>query len=163
MSWITPAAFISKWRHVQLTERSASHQHFLDLCEVLEHPKPAEADPAGEYPITGTALLEVGRQGVEFAQRWREEWTPETNTLTAPALGYFMSAEAAPQKATRCPPTGAQLANDPTVQKAAQKAMNASRSERTVPEKRCLPHCPVEIRQGLMPPAARSPSANTAR
>lgn len=41
--------FIAKWRQVELTERSASQQHFLDLCEVVGHPKPAEADPKGEW------------------------------------------------------------------------------------------------------------------
>jgi len=32
-----------------LTERSASQQHFLDLCEVFNQPKPAKADPSGEW------------------------------------------------------------------------------------------------------------------
>ncbi len=41
--------FISKWRKSELTERSASQQHFLDLCELFEHPKPAEADAAGKW------------------------------------------------------------------------------------------------------------------
>lgn len=40
--------FVAKWRQVELTERSASQQHFLDLCEVFNHPKPALADPTGE-------------------------------------------------------------------------------------------------------------------
>ena len=40
--------FVSKWRQVGLTERSASQQHFLDLCEVFDHPKPAQDDPSGE-------------------------------------------------------------------------------------------------------------------
>jgi hypothetical protein len=31
--------FVDKWRKVELTERSASQQHFLDLCEVFDHPK----------------------------------------------------------------------------------------------------------------------------
>jgi hypothetical protein len=47
-----PAAFISKWRHIELKERSASQEHFLDLCrlatysqflqyrEALENPPP---------------------------------------------------------------------------------------------------------------------------
>lgn len=43
------AQFVSKWSKVALSERSASQQHFLDLCEVLGHPKPAEADPRGEW------------------------------------------------------------------------------------------------------------------
>ncbi len=45
---MTPYEFIAKWRASTLTERSASHQHFLDLCELLDEPKPAEADPTGE-------------------------------------------------------------------------------------------------------------------
>jgi type II restriction/modification system DNA methylase subunit YeeA len=40
--------FVAKWRKVELTERSASHEHFLDLCEVFDHPKPAQDDPSGE-------------------------------------------------------------------------------------------------------------------
>jgi hypothetical protein len=34
---------------VQISERSAAQQHFLDLCELVGHPKPAEADPTGEW------------------------------------------------------------------------------------------------------------------
>jgi type II restriction/modification system DNA methylase subunit YeeA len=45
---MTPNEFVSKWTRVSLSERSASQQHFLDLCEVFDHPKPAEADPTGE-------------------------------------------------------------------------------------------------------------------
>ena len=40
-------AFVNKWRKADLTERSASQRHFLDLCALLEHPTPAEADPEG--------------------------------------------------------------------------------------------------------------------
>ena len=41
--------FVAKWQPVELTERSAYQQHFLDLCELVEHPKPAELDPKGEF------------------------------------------------------------------------------------------------------------------
>jgi hypothetical protein len=41
--------FIAKWRQVSLGERQAAQQHFLDLCELLGHPKPAEVDPHGEW------------------------------------------------------------------------------------------------------------------
>lgn len=34
------AAFVDKWRKSQRSERSASQEHFLDLCKVLKHPKP---------------------------------------------------------------------------------------------------------------------------
>ncbi len=40
--------FIAKWRRVELGERQASQQHFLDLCAVVGHPTPAAADPSDE-------------------------------------------------------------------------------------------------------------------
>ncbi|MDQ5827414.1 MAG: class I SAM-dependent DNA methyltransferase, partial [Chloroflexota bacterium] len=49
MSKLTASDFVAKWRKVELTERSASQQHFLDLCEVVEHPKPAEVDRVGAW------------------------------------------------------------------------------------------------------------------
>ena len=45
---VTPGAFIGKWRASELKERSASQEHFIDLCRLLGEPTPAEADPAGE-------------------------------------------------------------------------------------------------------------------
>ena len=47
---MTPAEFIAKWRPVQLPERAASQEHFLDLCGLLGLPTPAAADATGaEY------------------------------------------------------------------------------------------------------------------
>ena len=40
--------FIAKWRNVALKERSASQEHFLDLCRLLDHPTPAAMDPTGD-------------------------------------------------------------------------------------------------------------------
>jgi type II restriction/modification system DNA methylase subunit YeeA len=69
MSGLTASAFVSKWRNVELTERSASHQHFLDLCEVVEHPKPAEVDPAGAwFTFERGAVRHDGRRG------WADVW-----------------------------------------------------------------------------------------
>ena len=45
---MTAAEFVAKWSKAELTEQSAAQQHFLDLCELVEHPKPAEADPTGD-------------------------------------------------------------------------------------------------------------------
>ena len=45
---MTPHEFIAKWRASELKERSASQEHFIDLCRLLGEPTPAEADPAGE-------------------------------------------------------------------------------------------------------------------
>jgi hypothetical protein len=41
--------FISKWRAVELKERSAAQEHFLDLCRLLGEPSPAQADPTGDF------------------------------------------------------------------------------------------------------------------
>ena len=46
---MTPAAFIAKWRASTLKESSASQEHFLDLCRLLDEPTPAEADPTGAH------------------------------------------------------------------------------------------------------------------
>src|SRR2546423_5042986 len=63
------AEFIAKWRRVELTERSAAQQHFLDLCEVFEHPKPAEADPTGtSFTFEKGATKQGGGRG------WADVW-----------------------------------------------------------------------------------------
>ena len=66
---MTPYEFITKWRASTLTERSASQQHFLDLCELLNEPKPAEADPTGEtYCFERGARKDTGGDG------WADVW-----------------------------------------------------------------------------------------
>ncbi|MGI8978123.1 MAG: hypothetical protein ACR2FY_02745 [Pirellulaceae bacterium] len=49
MPSMSPAQFIAKWQAVNLSERSACQQHFLDLCELLGQPMPAAADPEGAW------------------------------------------------------------------------------------------------------------------
>ena len=44
---VTIPGFIAKWRKVELKERSAAQEHFIDLCRLVGHPTPAEADPSG--------------------------------------------------------------------------------------------------------------------
>jgi len=46
---LTPQAFVDKWRHIELKERAAYQEHFLDLCHLIGHPTPAEDDPTGEH------------------------------------------------------------------------------------------------------------------
>jgi type II restriction/modification system DNA methylase subunit YeeA len=61
--------FVAKWRMVELTERSASQQHFLDLCRVFDHPTPAEADPTGaSFTFEKGATKHGGGQG------WADVW-----------------------------------------------------------------------------------------
>jgi len=62
-------AFILKWSKAALTERSASQQHFLDLCEILGHPKPAEADPEGE-----SFTFEKGAAKYGGGSGWADVW-----------------------------------------------------------------------------------------
>jgi type II restriction/modification system DNA methylase subunit YeeA len=66
---MTVSEFIAKWRRNTRTERSASQEHFLDLCEVFEHPKPAEADPTGEsFTFERGAAKHGGGKG------WADVW-----------------------------------------------------------------------------------------
>ena len=66
---MTPDEFINKWQASTLTERSASQQHFLDLCELLGEPKPADVDPFGEsYCFERGARKDTGGDG------WADVW-----------------------------------------------------------------------------------------
>ncbi len=66
---MTPQEFIAKWQRVNLSERSACQQHFLDLCEVLGQPKPAEADPEGAW-----YTFERGVQKTTGGKGWADVW-----------------------------------------------------------------------------------------
>ena len=66
---MTVSEFIAKWQRVELTERSASQQHFLDLCEVFEHPKPADVDPLGEW-----FTFERGADKHGGGKGWADVW-----------------------------------------------------------------------------------------
>ena len=61
----SPQDFVSKWRQVDLSERSAVQQHFLDLCRLVGQPPPAEADPTGH-----DFAFEMGAAKTEGGQGW---------------------------------------------------------------------------------------------
>ena len=66
---MTPHEFITKWRASALKERSASQEHFIDLCRLLGEPTPAEADPSGEtYCFERGARKDTGGDG------WADVW-----------------------------------------------------------------------------------------
>ena len=66
---MTPEIFITKWRAVELKERSAAQEHFIDLCRLLGELTPAEADPTGEtYCFEKGARKETGGDG------WADVW-----------------------------------------------------------------------------------------
>lgn len=66
---MTPQEFIAKWQAVDLSERSACQQHFLDLCELLGQPKPAAADPDGEW-----YTFERGVEKTDGGDGWADVW-----------------------------------------------------------------------------------------
>jgi hypothetical protein len=67
---MTVSEFICKWRKVELKERSAAQEHFLDLCSVFDHPTPAAADPTGEtFCFEKGAAKHGGGDG--FADVWK--------------------------------------------------------------------------------------------
>ncbi len=49
MAGLTPQAFAKRWGDSTLSERSSYQQHFLDLCEMLGAPKPADVDQTGGF------------------------------------------------------------------------------------------------------------------
>src|SRR5438105_2049443 len=62
--------FIAKWRKSERSERSAAQEHFLDLCEVFEHPKPGAVDATGEHFPFERHVTKSG-VGRGFADVWK--------------------------------------------------------------------------------------------
>jgi hypothetical protein len=66
---VTPHEFVEKWRASTLKESAAAQSHFNDLCDLLDEPKPAEADPRGEwYCFEAGATKTTGYGG------WADVW-----------------------------------------------------------------------------------------
>ena len=63
--------FIAKWKHAELKERSAAQEHFIDLCRLLGHPTPAEADPTGASFCFEKGGEKLGG-GNGFADVWKK-------------------------------------------------------------------------------------------
>jgi len=71
MGTLSPREFVDKWRRAELKERSAVQEHFLDLCRLLGHPTPAEADPKGEWFTFEAGASKLGG-GEGFADVWKK-------------------------------------------------------------------------------------------
>lgn len=67
---LTPQAFVGRWERVTLSERSSYQQHFLDLCDMLDEPKPAASDEEGNS-YTFEKRVEKTGGGTGFADVWR--------------------------------------------------------------------------------------------
>jgi hypothetical protein len=66
---MTPDQFIRKWQDASLKERSAAQEHFIDLCRLLDHPTPAEADPNGDW-----FAFEYGAKKAGGGDGWADVW-----------------------------------------------------------------------------------------
>ena len=66
---MTPAEFIVKWSAADLSERASYQQHFLDLCDLVGHPTPAELDATGE-----TFTFEKGAAKQGGGGGWADVW-----------------------------------------------------------------------------------------
>ena len=60
---MTPTEFRAKWTDVELKERSASQEHFIDLCRLLSHPTPVEADKTGDTFCFEKGVEKLGGAG----------------------------------------------------------------------------------------------------
>ena len=70
---LTPQTFVAKWRPIELHERAMAQEHFIDLCRLLDHPTPAEADPSRTwYTFEAGATKATGGQG--YADVWKRDF-----------------------------------------------------------------------------------------
>ncbi len=68
---MTPHQFVEKWRDAQLKEKSSYQEHFIDLCHLIEHPTPVEADKTGAT-FTFEAFADKTHGGTGFADVWKK-------------------------------------------------------------------------------------------
>ena len=66
---MTPHEFLTKWRNVELKERTASQSHFNDLCRLLGIEEPIAADPKGDW-----FTFEKGATKTSGGKGWADVW-----------------------------------------------------------------------------------------
>jgi len=70
---MTAEEFIAKWSRMNLKESAASQGHFHDLCDLLGHAKPEEADPNGEWFTFEKGVTKHGG-GEGWADVWKKNF-----------------------------------------------------------------------------------------
>ncbi len=64
---LTPQDFVSKWKRADARERQSVQEHFIDLCALVGHETPMQADP------TGTRFaFEMGAAKTSGGQGWAD-------------------------------------------------------------------------------------------
>ena len=66
---LNPSEFVQKWADSELKERSACQEHFIDLCHLVGHPTPAEADKTG-----ASFCFERGTAKYGGGSGWADVW-----------------------------------------------------------------------------------------
>lgn len=70
---MTVSEFIAKWTQAELRERAGFQEHFIDVCRLVGHPTPAEADPRGRFfAFDRGATKATGGQG--WADVWKQRY-----------------------------------------------------------------------------------------
>ena len=77
---MTAPEFVAKWRPAELSERSASRQHFLDLCALLGHGTPAAMEPTRDWFTFERGAAELGGGG-GWADVWKRNHFGCTHTI----------------------------------------------------------------------------------
>jgi len=73
MPGITIPEFVSRWQRATLTESAGSQSHFIDLCNALGQPTPAEVDQEGNtYTFEKGVRKVAGGEG--FADVWMKDF-----------------------------------------------------------------------------------------
>ncbi len=96
---MTPEQFVEKWKGATLSERAASHEHFLDLCNLLNEPTPAQRTtpsknpstpppPLPKVPKANTASLTSGNETTSHGNT-----NAKANTKTSPKLTTYQRRE----------------------------------------------------------------------
>ncbi len=70
---MTAQEFIAKWSKVDLTERATAQPHFLDLCELVGHPKPPDTETNGKRFTFEKGVAKQGG-GDGWADVWKKDF-----------------------------------------------------------------------------------------
>jgi hypothetical protein len=93
---VIPESFLKKWAASKHSERCACQQHFVDLCHLVAHTTPAEADPTGESFTFERGVEKAGGQG--WADVWKKgyfgwEYKRKSGDLDAVFAAYGWPAD----------------------------------------------------------------------
>ena len=69
---MSPYAFVQKWKDNTQTERRIAQAHFNDLCQLLDHPTPADDDRIGDHFAFEKVATKIGG-GKGYADVWKKD------------------------------------------------------------------------------------------